>query len=85
MPIRIEGAGGIIAWGRKAAAVLGPWTYDHGFLSATIRESNPFRLTQSPLVWVIENAGGAKPPTRRRLEELHTDGRTLTAHVGKRA
>jgi hypothetical protein len=80
--LRIRGEGGTVVWGFRRAAALGPWEYTMGLLLATVTEADPFRLTQRPLVWVIPN--GAKPPTRRPLEDVVFDGATLTATVVKK-
>lgn len=83
MNVRIAGEGGAILWGWKRAATLGAWSYDNGWLSAAIVESNSFALSQTPLTWVIPN--GEKPPTRRQLELVSVAGGRLNAQVGKKA
>jgi hypothetical protein len=81
--VGFSGQGGAVFWGFRPAATLGPWSVSLGVLMATVAEADVFRLTQSPLTWVIPNGGG-KPPTRRRLEDVVYDGATLTASVGRK-
>jgi hypothetical protein len=71
-------------WGYHKAASLGSWSFSRtrgqagGALTATVIDSDAFKLTQSPLTVVIP----AKPQAWRwALSEVEVSGSTLTATV----
>ena len=72
--------GGSILYGYRHAADLVSWKYAAGYLTATIREADPFLLTQTPLTLVAPNGPGQRP-LRRRLEDVTVYENTLTARV----
>lgn len=84
MPLVIRGAEASIRWGYHAAATLSPWTItreDGGpyRLSGTLTTTNPYRLSQRPLVVVVPHQAGA---WRWPITELQMTGASIAATLG---
>lgn len=75
MALTVRGVAAKILWGYQQAATLGSWTVEDRALSATVTHVDTFRVSQSPLTFVV----GAM---RRPLEGLQIAGGTLTARLG---
>jgi hypothetical protein len=73
--ITIRGATAEIRWGYHVAATLGSWTLTDHVVEASIVTLDTFRVSQSPLTWVVGSI-------RRPLEGLQIAGGTLTARLG---
>jgi hypothetical protein len=98
--IRLDGEGARIEWGYQTAAEVGRYRIEHGYLRAQLRTANPFRLTQSPLWFIVENPTvgplareayarlGRTPPApqnfERELLDVRVTGTDLSARVGAR-
>lgn len=82
----ITGAQGSVRWGYHRACDLRAWvvtTQDDGSLtlSAIVDTSDPFRLSQQPLVFEAPHAQGA---WRWPIDSLQIEGVALTARLGLR-
>jgi len=87
----MEGPAAEITWGYHCAAELGAWVLEsppgggpEWWLRAEVRASDPFRLTQAPLMFVIDNSAAGKPPFERRLLDAHLEAGVLTGRLGPR-
>jgi hypothetical protein len=87
----MEGAEAVVAWGYQCAAELGPWVLEmppgggvEWWLRAEVRSCDLFRLTQAPLVFIIDNSAAGKPPFERRLLDAQVAGGVLTGRLGPR-
>jgi hypothetical protein len=76
MAFTIRGAAAQVFWGYKCAATLGSWTVEDRALSATVTHVDTFRVSQSPLTFVVGSL------VRRPIEGLQIAGGTLTARLG---
>lgn len=79
----VRGPAGEVRWGYHTAATVGPWmiTRDAGALqlTATVTETNAFRISQRPLVFAVPHSHGVwRWPI---VEVLIQDG-ALTARLG---
>lgn len=75
MALTIRGVTARILWGYHHAATLGSWTVDAHALTATVTDVDTFRVSQSPLTFVVG-------VMRRPIEGLQIAGGTLTARLG---
>lgn len=75
MAYTIRGKAAELRWGYQLAATLGSWTLKDGTLTATVLSSDTFRVSQSPLTFVVGSI-------RRPIEGLQIAGWTLTASIG---
>jgi hypothetical protein len=77
--VTFSGVKAVVRLGYQRAAVLGPWTIDGGWISATVEDVDGFRITQAGLVLEIQYADGA--PTYRPLDSVSVSGGRLTARL----
>jgi len=75
MPLTIRGVAAEIRWGYQRAATLGSWTLDDQTLTATLLDVDTFRVSQSPVTFVVGSLV-------RPLTALQITGGTLTARLG---
>lgn len=75
MALTIRGAAAEIRWGYQSAATLGSWTLADQALVATVTHVDTFRVSQSPLTFVVGQI-------RRPITGLQISGWTLTASIG---
>lgn len=87
----MEGPRAEVAWGYHSAAELGPWVLEtipgagaEWWLRAEVRTADPFRLTQAPLLFIIDNSAANKPPFERVLLDAHLEAGVLTGRLGPR-
>ena len=73
--IQIRGVAAELRWGYLHAATLGRWTVEASTLTATVTAVNAFRVTQSPLTFVVG-------PIERPVTRLQMMDGTLTASLG---
>jgi len=59
--VRLEGQHAQIVWSYHVAAEVDRYVIEYGVLRARLRTCNPFRLTQSPLYFVIDNSAATYP------------------------
>lgn len=84
--MRVKGVRGVIRWGYDTAATLNGWSVSpekNGTfkLSATVAESNPFKVTQRPLTFVAPLQGAE---LRWSITTMVITNGTVTATLGKR-
>lgn len=82
--VTITGAVATLRWAYHQAAELRTWTVTKGeagsfALSASVVSHDAFRVTQRPLVFVVQTANG---PWRFPVLSLQIEGVTLTASLG---
>jgi hypothetical protein len=80
----MHGVTAAIYWGYQLAAHCSDWELAAGVLTATIPDPSSFALTQSPLVFVVDNSASGRPDMRRELLDVVLEGSTLTARFGPR-
>jgi hypothetical protein len=77
--ITVKGQEGRIVWGYHTAARLAAWCIDGHTLTATVQESDTFRVTQQPLTFVVSRPTGS--PWVWTVASLQVAGQTLTASL----
>ena len=77
--ITIKGEGAEVRWSYHKAATLGAWTLSGDKLTATIASSDPFKLAQTPLTFVVRWPQGHT--WNYWLHEATTHGSSFTATV----
>lgn len=94
--VDISGGTGVIRWGYRHAADVTTWSYRHGVLQATLANVNVIAMQQTPLTFVVSNAGARpitppgrapmQPPAdlRRELVQVIVRGAQLTARLAPR-
>lgn len=79
----IRGPAGEVRWGYHTAGAVGPWmiTRDAGVLqlSASLIESNAYRISQRPLAFAVPHSQGM---WRWPILELQIQDGALTARLG---
>jgi hypothetical protein len=75
MAFKVHGVAAEIRWGYQRAATLGSWTVEDRALTATVTHADTFRVSQSPLTFVVGSLV-------RPIHGLQISGWTLTASVG---
>jgi len=80
MPNKVvmRGAAGEVRWSYHRAAELGAWTLEGDQLSARLLTSDTFRLSQSPLTFVVPRPQGA---WHWLIERVAVSDHSLTATV----
>jgi hypothetical protein len=82
--LRMDGQHAQIRWGYQVAADVGRFLIEWGIVRAQLTTANPFRLTQSPLYFVIDNSSAGRPDFDRLITNVVVSGQTLTATLGPR-
>lgn len=77
--ITMRGSAAEIRWSYHRAADLGAWSIDGWHLSATVVASDPFRLSQQPLSFVVVRPNGAR--WKWMLSEVTVTADTLRAQL----
>lgn len=75
--IALRGKGGNIRWSYHQAASIGSWEVRGHELSATVLDADTFRLSQSPLTFVVRSPKGHA--WSWPIASVRVDGTTLYA------
>ena len=80
--VHVSGMRAELRWGYHLAAALTDWSFDGTHFRATVETSDPFRLSQSPLVLVLLTDG--RPDGERPITWYRVTGGVLVARLGPR-
>lgn len=75
----ITGRVGVIKWGYRQVATLGPWSYANGTITAQLTHYDEMGIEQAPLVVVVP---AGQRHWRWPVRELTRDGSAVSLIVG---
>ncbi len=82
MALRLGGARAELQWGYHRAATLAAWALVDRSLTADVVGTDTFRITQRPLVLVVDRPGRRRPAWRWPVLSLAIADGVLTATLG---